>query len=208
MDISIIHRAQCFVVVDKPSAMLAVPGRGPDKADCVAARVQAAFPDATGPLVAHRLDMETSGLMVLGLDAAAQRHLSKQFEDRLVEKAYVALVDGVMEQDEGTIDLPIRADIDHRPMQIVDHVHGKPATTHWSVIAHEVDRTRLRLVPLTGRTHQLRVHCASGLGRPIIGDSLYAPHSAAPRLMLHATQLSFLDPANGRRVEFESAPPF
>lgn len=201
-----------FVVVDKPAWMLSVPGKGVAKRDCIASRVAAMFPDATGPQIVHRLDMETSGLMVLGLDRAAQRELSRQFEDRRVEKEYVALLDGIVPDDEGEIDLPIRPDIDSRPLQVVDRLRGREAVTKWRVLARETDRTRIRFRPLTGRTHQLRVHAAApqatgGLGRPILGDGLYGG-PGADRLMLHATRLAFLDPGTGRRVEFESPTPF
>lgn len=192
--------------------MLSVPGKGEGKRDCVAARVALMFPLATGPLIVHRLDMETSGLMVLGLDADAQRELSRQFEARLVEKEYAALLDGIVEPDSGRIDLPLRADIDRRPVQIVDHAQGRPAVTGWRVLARETDRTRVEFRPLTGRTHQLRVHAATpanagGLGHAIIGDALYGG-PPADRLMLHASRLAFLDPASGRCVEFECPTPF
>ena len=206
-EIDILLTTDHLVVVNKPAGMLAVPGRGPEKRDCAAARVRERFPGATGPLVVHRLDMETSGLMVFGLDADAQRNLSIQFEKRVVEKAYVALVEGLVERDAGEIALPMRADIERRPIQIVDHERGRPARTAWRVLTRETDRTRLRLEPHTGRTHQLRVHMAIGLGRPIVGDSLYGG-APAPRLMLHASGLSFIDPATGRRVEVESPVPF
>ena len=207
-DIEFMHAGPAYVVIDKPSGMLSVPGRGDDKADCAASRVREAFPGASGPLVVHRLDMETSGLMVLGLTPAAQRHLSMQFERRRVEKRYRALVSGLIDEDEGVIDLPLRADIERRPIQIVDHDLGKPARTAWRVLSRETDRTRLDLTPETGRTHQLRVHMATGIGCPIVGDVLYGDADGAERLMLHATWLSIIDPESGRRVSFESAAPF
>lgn len=203
------------MVVEKPPWMLSVPGKGPDKADCVAARVAALFPAATGPLVVHRLDMETSGLIVLGLDPDAQRELSRQFEARQVEKAYVALLGPAiqgglpdpLDADAGTVELPIRADLENRPHQVVDHDQGRAALTHWRVIGREIDRVRVRFEPVTGRTHQIRIHAAAGLGRPIIGDGLYGGEPAA-RLMLHAAELSFLDPGTGRRLDFASRPAF
>jgi tRNA pseudouridine32 synthase/23S rRNA pseudouridine746 synthase len=204
-------------VVEKPPWMLSVPGKGPDKADCVAARVKALFPGSSGPLVVHRLDMETSGLIVLGLDEGAQRDLSGQFEGRTVEKAYTALLGpraaagkDPLDSETGTVRLPLRPDLENRPVQIVDPVHGRDSVTRWRVIGREVDRVRVRFEPITGRTHQIRVHSAwpdGGLGRPIIGDALYGGEPAE-RLMLHAAYLSFLDPATGRRVEFESRAPF
>jgi tRNA pseudouridine32 synthase/23S rRNA pseudouridine746 synthase len=188
-----------------------VPGKGADKQDCVASRVREAFPAAAGPLIVHRLDMDTSGLLVLGLDELAQKHLSRQFEHRGVAKSYVALVRGRPAAESGTVDVPMRLDIDNRPVQIVDFTQGRPALTRWSVLALEPDGTRLRLVPETGRTHQLRVHCAH-MGHPILGDVLYGPQpetaEAAPRLMLHAAELEFADPADGSRVRVCSRPPF
>jgi tRNA pseudouridine32 synthase / 23S rRNA pseudouridine746 synthase len=205
-----LHAAARCVVVEKPAWLLSVPGRGEEKRDSVAVRVAEMFPGATGPLVVHRLDMETSGLMVLALDAAAQRELSMQFERRMVEKGYVALLGAragagtelpVLE-DEGVIELPMRLDVENRPRQIVDLVQGRPALTRWQVLAREADQVRIRFVPVTGRTHQLRIHAAAGLGMPMIGDALYGGRAAA-RLMLHATYLSFVEPGGGR-VEFES----
>jgi tRNA pseudouridine32 synthase/23S rRNA pseudouridine746 synthase len=218
--IEIVHASDRWCVIAKPAGMLSVPGKGPEKADCAAARVAKAFPNARGPLVVHRLDMETSGLLVFGLDEDAQRELSRQFENRVVEKSYIALVDATfvpggrtpkhdpLTSEEGEIDLPMRPDFDRRPIQIVDDVHGRPARTRWRIMSREVDRVRLHLVPITGRTHQLRVHCAQGLGHTIVGDELYGAPVGSPRLMLHATTLSFLDPETGRRVEFEHRPEF
>lgn len=218
--IPVVFAAPGFVVVDKPAGMLSVPGKGPEKADCAAARVRAMFPSASGPLVVHRLDMDTSGLMVFALNPDSQRVLSAQFERRCVAKAYTALVDGLLDAPGGEISAPIRLDVDRRPFQIHDPVHGRPALTRWAVLALETDRTRVRFEPVTGRTHQLRVHAALppplGLGHHILGDVLYAPgadlgrHAPAdaPRLMLHASELEFNDPDTGERLRFESRPPF
>ena len=197
-----------YVVVDKPAGLLSVPGKGPGKRRCAASIIAGLFPAASGPLVVHRLDMETSGLMVLGLDPEAQRALSAAFEARVVRKAYTALVAGDIAGDSGTISLPIRADIENRPVQIVDPVRGRESVTHWRMLARETDRTRVLFTPVTGRTHQIRVHAASGLGRPIVGDSLYGDGSPAPRLMLHACELGFPDPSTGGLVEFSSPAPF
>lgn len=211
--LDIIHADRRVVVVNKPAGLLSVPGRGADKADCVAARVRAAFPDARGPLVAHRLDMDTSGLIVLGLDPHAQRFLSLQFERRRVEKRYTALVEGVPSRDRGEISLPLRADWPNRPRQIVCFESGRPAATRWRVRSIETDRARVEFEPVTGRTHQLRVHAADarGLGHAILGDPLYAPQHAregAARLMLHASRLSLRLPGTRRLVDFLSPAPF
>lgn len=219
-DLIVVHRDRRFVVVEKPAGMLSVPGKGPEKQDCAAARVRGLFPEATGPVVVHRLDMETSGLLVFALDADAQRELSRQFEMRLVRKEYTALLDGPVDADEGEIRLPMRADIENRPTQIVDFICGRPAVTRFCVLGREVDRTRVRLEPMTGRTHQLRVHTAwrgaapagadAGviIGRAILGDVLYGDATSAPRLMLHASRLAIRDPDSGREMEFGSTPPF
>ncbi|MEM8758622.1 MAG: pseudouridine synthase, partial [Planctomycetota bacterium] len=141
--LDIVHADRRYVVVNKPSGLLSVPGRAPELADCVAARVRRLFPNATGPLVVHRLDMDTSGLIVLGLDPHAQRYLSIQFERRRVEKTYTALVDGMVAQDSGAIDLPLRVDWPNRPRQIVCRTQGKAAVTRYRVLSRETDRTRL-----------------------------------------------------------------
>lgn len=217
-DLHVIHADRRFIVIDKPAGLLSVPGKGPDKQDCAAARARRMFPAATGPMVVHRLDMETSGLLVLALDEDAQRELSAQFELRTVEKAYTALLDGIVALEEGEVRLPLRPDLDRRPIQIVDFTHGRAAVTRFRVLAREIDRTRLRFEPVTGRTHQLRVHAAyagpagpSGgqvLGHPILGDGLYGTPGSAERLLLHASELSFLHPSTGRRLAFESRAPF
>lgn len=211
-------------MVDKPAGLLSVPGKGADKADCVPARVAKLFPKATGPLVVHRLDMDTSGLLVLGLNPDAQRALSRQFEERSVRKAYVALVDGIVDAGEsGVIDLPMRMDPGNRPWQVIDHAFGRAAVTKWRILTFETDRTRLRLEPETGRSHQLRLHCATsrdmgGLGRAIVGDVLYGCGYRGAgavgrlvegeRLMLHASELEFADPKTGARMKFASVPGF
>jgi len=207
--LKVILAADRFVVIDKPSGLLSVPGKGPQKQDCAASRVRALFPKATGPLIVHRLDMETSGLLVFGLDEDAQRDLSGQFERRETDKKYLALLEGAVTQDEGEVSLPIRLDPDRRPYQIVDHVHGREAVTRYRVLSREIDRTRVEFVPLTGRTHQLRVHAAAGQACPIVGDVLYGRgQEGGERLMLHACELSFVDPGTGRRVLVTSPVPF
>ncbi len=211
--LSIVHATDRYVVIDKPSGLLSVPGIGPHKQDCAVARVRAMFPRSEGPLVVHRLDMETSGLLVFGLDPDSQRELSGQFERRIPSKSYVALLEGVLDVEEGLISLPMRPDVANRPWQMIDHIHGRNAETAFRVMAREIDRTRVRFEPITGRAHQLRLHaatmrCQGGLGAPILGDPLYGDAASARRLMLHAAALSFLDPSTGGRVEFESPTPF
>jgi tRNA pseudouridine32 synthase/23S rRNA pseudouridine746 synthase len=198
-----------LVVVDKPAGLLAVPGRGTDKADCMAARTAALYPDAR---VVHRLDMATSGLMLFGRGAAMQRALSVAFARREVGKRYVGVVAGIVAGAEGTIDAPLGADWPNRPRQQVDRERGKPSLTRWRRIAVDDERgqTRLALEPVTGRSHQLRVHLAS-IGHPIVGDALYAPAAvaaAAPRLLLHAERLELLHPVSGRPLAFVSEAPF
>lgn len=202
-----------WVVIDKPAGMLSVPGRGEDKQDCAARRIKAMFPDASGPLTVHRLDMDTSGLMVFALSPHAQGKLSRQFQLRKTAKRYAAVLDGEVEQDAGEIDLPLFVDWPNRPRQQVDYVLGKPAQTAWAVTAREAARTRVAFTPITGRSHQLRVHAATprdegGLGAPIVGDPLYGNPDAAPRMLLHAAYLGFWDPTTGVWTEFQSAPPF
>ncbi len=224
LSLAIVHACESWVVVDKPPGLLSVPGRGESRRDCVATRVAALFPRATGPLIVHRLDMDTSGLMVLGLTPDSQRILSAQFERRIARKAYAALLDGLLNAPEsGVIDLPMRLEPAHRPFQVIDLAQGRPAQTRWRILGFETDRTRVRLEPVTGRTHQLRLHCATprelgGLGHAIVGDALYgsgyrgpeAPGSpaAGQRLMLHAAELEIRDPLTGAPVAFTSAPRF
>lgn len=216
--IPIIHEDERFVVIDKPSGLLSVPGKGLEKQDCAVWRVRLMYPRARGPMVVHRLDMETSGLMVVALDEDAQRQLSMQFEGRQVEKSYAALLEGSVEGETGEVRLPLRADLQNRPRQIVDFEHGMRAHTSWRVLAREIDRTRVEFRPVTGRTHQLRVHAATardafgerggGLGCPIVGDGLYGTTGSGARLMLHAAGLSFLVPGGSRRLDFVCPAPF
>lgn len=205
-----IYADEHIVVIDKPAGMLAVPGRGPDKADCAAARVRQRFADA---LVVHRLDMATSGLMAFARGHALQRELNHRFATRQVLKTYVAVVAGLPDRVRGEIELPLAADWPNRPRQAVDHARGRPATTCWLLLARDVtgNRARLLLQPLSGRTHQLRVHLAA-IGHPIVGDALYAPpaaQAAAPRLLLHARALA-LGPIGSETpdVNFLSPVPF
>jgi tRNA pseudouridine32 synthase / 23S rRNA pseudouridine746 synthase len=207
MTIVVLHVDDACVVVEKPSGLLSVPGRGEHLQDCLATRAQAQFADA---LVVHRLDMATSGLMLLARGAAAQHALSRAFAQREVHKRYVAVVHGRVEPEQGEIDLPLLADWPNRPLQKVDHAHGRPSLTRWHVIGRESDRTRLELEPVTGRAHQLRVHLRA-IGHPILGDALYAPPevlAGADRLLLHAARLGFAHPVSSEPIEIESVVPF
>ena len=205
--IVVLHVDDACIVVEKPSGLLSVPGRGEHLQDCLVTRVQAQFADA---LVVHRLDMATSGLMLFARGAAAQRALSRAFEQREVHKRYVAVVHGRVEPEKGEIDLPLLADWPNRPLQKVDHAHGKPSLTRWRVIEAAADRTRVELEPVTGRAHQLRVHLRA-IGHPILGDALYAPPevlAGADRLLLHAARLRLVHPISGATLQIESAVPF
>lgn len=202
----LIHHDDQILVVEKPAGLLSVPGRGEDRADCLINRLRGAFPTV---LLVHRLDLDTSGIMVFGLTPHAQKHLGQQFERRQVKKAYVARVWGRLEGKEGRVDLPLIVDWPNRPRQKVDHAEGRPAQTDWRVIRASDAETRVRLYPLTGRSHQLRVHMAS-LGHPILGDPLYAEGPAAdyPRLMLHAESLRLRHPDSNVTMSFSAPPPF
>ena len=203
----ILYRDDRLIVLDKPAGLLSVPGIGPEKADCLAARVQAAHP---GARIVHRLDRDTSGVIVMARDAEAHRALSIQFQDRIVDKTYVGVVAGAVDGDDGEIDRPIRKDHDDPPRQIVDHVLGRASITRWRVLERGDDRTRLELRPITGRSHQLRLHLAS-IGHPILGDDLYAPpasRDAADRLLLHATSLSIVHPTTAAPMTFGAPCPF
>lgn len=196
-----------ILVAVKPSGLLSVPGRGPDKADCLPARLEGAFGSL---LIVHRLDMETSGLIVLARTPESQSALSRAFAGREVEKRYVAIVAGEMASESGTVSLPIAADWPNRPRQKIDPENGKPSETQYSVIGRGAGVTRVQLAPVTGRTHQLRLHM-NAIGHPILGDLLYAPaevRDAAPRLRLHASRLSFLHPATGAAMAFAAPAPF
>ncbi len=254
--LDLLYRDDALLIANKPAGLLAVPGRGPDKQDCLSARLQSAFPDA---LVVHRLDMSTSGLMVFARGAEMQSRLSKLFQERKVEKRYVAVVAGGLTQNQGEVDLPLICDWPNRPLQKIDAENGKPSLTRYRLLCHEgpvraepdgttshstkpasgqvagyveacstpapspfdpstssgqaelrangPGNTRVELEPVTGRTHQLRVHMAA-IGHPILGDALYGDAGSAPRLLLHASSLSFTHPASGEPLNFASSPPF
>jgi tRNA pseudouridine32 synthase/23S rRNA pseudouridine746 synthase len=184
--------------------LLSVPGRGEDKQDCLSSRVQETFADA---LIVHRLDMATSGLLIFARGIEMQRKLSAMFHNREVSKQYVAIVSGKLEPDEGEINLPIGADWNERPLRKIDEASGKSSLTRYRVLSREADTTRVELEPVTGRTHQLRVHMRAA-GHPILGDALYGEIASAPRLLLHAQSLSFIHPVSNTAARFVSPAPF
>ncbi|VTU29725.1 Ribosomal large subunit pseudouridine synthase A [Variovorax sp. PBS-H4] len=207
----VIHEDAHLLVLDKPAGLLCVPGRGEDKQDCLSARAQARWPDA---LVVHRLDMATSGLVLMARSPAMQRALGDAFAQRRVHKGYEAIVDGLLPATDAwsLIDAPLIADWPHRPRQKVDVLNGKPSSTRWRVKRLLPDRhaSHVCLAPLTGRSHQLRVHLLS-IGHPILGDALYGSEEVqrrADRLLLHASELEFAHPVDGKVLRFESPPPF
>lgn len=205
--INILYQDDFILVLDKPSGLLTVPGKALEHKDSLQLRVQRVFPTAR---IVHRLDMATSGLILLALDKPSQGYIAKQFEKREVKKRYQAVVWGKPDENAGTISLPLICDWPNRPKQMVDHERGKAATTHWSTLETNGKYTLVDLKPVTGRSHQLRVHMLS-LGHPILGDRLYAhdeAKTAAPRLQLHACELSFRHPGTEEIVEFRSECPF
>jgi tRNA pseudouridine32 synthase / 23S rRNA pseudouridine746 synthase len=195
-----------IVVADKPSGLLSVPGRGEDRADCLINRLREVFPDI---LLVHRLDLDTSGVMIFGRTKAAQGFLGQQFEKRLTKKIYLARVWGEVAQDSGRVDLPLIVDWPNRPRQHVNFETGKPSMTDWRVLKRGGGETRMKLTPLTGRSHQLRVHMAE-IGHVILGDPLYASGPAAnfDRLMLHADSLKIRHPESGAAMLFSAPCPF
>lgn len=204
-DIEVFYSDAALLVVNKPAGMLAVPGRGADKQDCLSLRIQQELPDA---LIVHRLDMSTSGLMVFARGAEMQSRLSRMFRERKVDKHYSALIAGRINPPIGEIALPLGADWPNRPRQKVDTETGKPSLTRYRLLDYDAaaDLSRVELEPVTGRTHQLRVHLHA-VGHPILGDMLYEGR-AAPRLMLHANSLSFIHPDSGEPVSLASESPF
>lgn len=204
--LDILHSDEHLLAVAKPAGLLSVPGKGEDKADCLIARLRVAYP---GVLLVHRLDTDTSGVMVFALTPAAQAALGQQFEKRQTKKVYVARVWGRVEAESGRIDLPIGVDWPNRPRQHVSHENGRPAVTDWRVVKRAAGETRVQLSPLTGRSHQLRVHMLS-LGHPILGDPLYATGAALahPRLMLHAESLRVRHPDALKSLTFRAPCPF
>ncbi|MET1412749.1 pseudouridine synthase [Roseibium sp. HPY-6] len=203
----VLHADSDLLVVGKPSGLLSVPGKAPEHSDCLEARAQSIYPQAR---IVHRLDMDTSGVMVLAMNAGAHRHLGLQFERRKTRKTYIADVWGLVKEDSGEVDLPLICDWPNRPRQMVCHENGKEALTNWQVISRFDKTTRVRLFPHTGRSHQLRVHMLA-LGHPILGDRFYAEGealAASGRLALHAESLELHHPTGGERVTFHSRCPF
>ena len=209
-DISIIYTDPEFLVVNKPGGLLSVPGRGPDKQDCVVNRVRTLYPDIIEQPAVHRLDMYTSGIMLIARTKTMHRLLSIQFAQRKVKKEYIAILDGIVTGTEGSIELAFRLDPENRPYQIYDPKHGKTGITRWKSIGMEHNQSRILFLPLTGRTHQLRLHSAHplGLGIPIVGDALYGHGVEGDQMFLHASVLSFLHPKTGEHMEFISKPNF
>lgn len=207
--IALHHRDSHLLVADKPAGLLTVPGKGPDKQDCLLNRLLPRYPNSR---IVHRLDQPTSGLVIIPQSHQALRHIGRQFEQRQVDKRYIAEVAGLLAEDGGEVDLPLICDWPNRPRQMVDRDKGKPALTRYRVLARDPasNRTRVALTPVTGRSHQLRVHMLA-LGHPIVGDSLYAPAQvagASPRLLLHAEFIRFTHPASGEPISVTQAAPF
>lgn len=211
LEMTVFYEDDWIVVVGKPEGLLSVPGKGEQARDSVLTRLKHLYPEATGPLLVHRLDLDTSGLMIAAKDSATHLALQRQFLERTVGKTYVAVLDREIAGDHGVIELSMRVDVDDRPRQVVDLENSRNAVTEWTLVERQADgRTRLRMSPHTGRTHQLRVHAAHplGLGVPIAGDRLYGLEHSAPRLMLHAEVLSFTHPCTGSRVRVTWPAPF
>ncbi len=204
--IEVVYEDAHVVAVNKPTGLLSVPGKGDHLSDCMLSRVMLAFPNA---LLVHRLDRDTSGVMVFALTPYAQRSMSMQFEARSTKKTYVACVAGAVDESEGEIDLPLIVDWPNRPKQMVCHETGKPAVTEFKRMSVTEGQSRLRLFPKTGRSHQLRVHCLA-IGHPILGDPLYSPETVAdfPRLLLHSEELRINHPENGKGLRFRAKCPF
>ncbi|WP_347331307.1 RluA family pseudouridine synthase [Marinimicrobium locisalis] len=207
MQPSVVYEDSDLLVVEKPAGLLTVPGRGPDKQDCLINRILPAYPNAR---IVHRLDQPTSGLVIIPLGYEPQKHLARQFEQRQVHKRYIAVVSGLPDPAAGHVDLPLICDWPNRPRQKVDYTEGKPALTRFRVLSHDDGNARMALEPVTGRSHQLRVHMMA-LGHPILGDTLYGTiesKRASKRLLLHATSIVFTHPRTGSQVHCDSTPTF
>ena len=196
-----------IIVIDKPAELLSVPGRGPDKPDSVTTRLAEKFSEVH---IVHRLVMSTSGLMIFARNKIALKHLHKQFQNRVPKKVYQAVVAGQLTPSSGAINLPMRCDWPNRPMQMVCYEHGKKSLTRWQVIDQNTKQSRILLFPVTGRSHQLRVHCYA-MGHPILGDNLYHTEeslAASQRLLLHAQKLELFHPTTEQWLSFSSSPDF
>ena len=205
--LTIVYQDDDLLILDKPSGLLTVPGKDPKHADSLIRRANVVFPSAK---IVHRLDMATSGIICLALTKEAHRNLSMQFQERQTAKEYIAIVDGQLTPEQGSVDLPLICDWPNRPKQMVDMENGKPSLTHYQVLSRSDDATRVRLTPVTGRSHQLRVHMLS-LGHVILGDRLYAHPEAkarAERLQLHAHWLTLTHPTTGEAMTFTAPCPF
>lgn len=206
--LDIIYQDEDIVVLNKPSGLLSVPGREKKNWDSLALRILRVWPTAC---VVHRLDMATSGIIVLAMRKSAQSHMGRQFQQKVIDKTYYARVEGIITEDSGFIDLPIRCDWENRPRQIVDFEQGKSSQTEWEVVKREKHTTLVRLTPLTGRTHQLRVHMQQ-LGHPIVGDEFYASDYgkklSPQRLALHAASITLTHPSTEQRITFDCPAPF
>lgn len=212
LGLDFVYADEDIAVINKPEGLLSVPGRGPEKIDSASFRFHTLFPSSPEQCFVHRLDMDTSGLLILAFNKESVKNLSQQFENRKVKKTYVALLEGIIKENSGTIDLPMRLDVDNRPYQIVDFKDGKAARTRWEKLhvtwIGDNRYTRVRFFPETGRTHQLRVHASYGLNHPIKGDRLYGHRSEGERLCLHAESISFKHPRTGEEMTFTSDPDF
>jgi tRNA pseudouridine32 synthase/23S rRNA pseudouridine746 synthase len=215
--VDILYQDEHLLVINKPEFLLSVPGRAPENKDCVITRLQENFPDA---VMVHRLDLDTSGILIVPIVRSAMSHIARQFQERKIEKRYEAVVWGKVKEKAGCIELPIKADWENRPLQCIDFEGGKKANTHYRVLKdvdhsvaitdQQVEQTRLSLKPITGRSHQLRIHCRE-IGHPIIGCDMYAHKDAldaCPRLLLHACEISFTHPHTGKKMTVESPVPF
>ena len=204
--IRIVHEDPDFLVIEKPANLLSVPGRG--QSDTVLDQIKRRYPEITGPVIVHRLDLSTSGIMLIPQNLESYIALQKQFIQRSIEKRYTAVLEGVLQAEQGIIELPLRVDLEDRPRQVVCYTYGKPAITRWEKVHVSEQRTRVYFYPETGRTHQLRVHAAHALGlnAPIVGDDLYGRRDR--RLHLHAGKIAFSHPKTGQRLTFTTDPDF
>lgn len=205
--LDILFQDDHILVLNKPSGLLSVPGKHDHLKDCLESRAQSVYPTAT---TIHRLDMATSGILIMALNRPAHAHIGRQFERRQISKTYIARVYGQLKEDKGSVELPLRCDWPNRPKQMVDFDQGRHALTHWQVLERKKDETRLKLMPVTGRSHQLRVHTLA-IGHPILGDEFYAHEQAqhmADRLQLHAHEIILTHPFSKEKISFNSPLPF